>query len=135
MLVGRRWRRIPGLSSCESCLAADGVTFFLPFSGEAILAGEEVFRLRLPPVSTASPELNKHSPLHSCFTLIPFIFHKHNKNKQKRREMTLGVFAYSFIWICRPRGPTFVEKTICVLVSPKRCNSLMNSSSSIVLEK
>lgn len=57
------------------------------------------------------------------------------KQAKTPRNKFLGVFAYSFIWICSPRGPTLVEKTICVLVSPKRCKSVMNSSNSIVLEK
>jgi hypothetical protein len=54
-----------GLSSGEGCLAEDGVPFFRPFSGEAGFVGDEVFRRRLPAVSTASPELRPCLQHHS----------------------------------------------------------------------
>lgn len=111
--------------------------FYALSSGEETLAGDQPIIPRPSPVERASSEMNVVFGIvlrpdgRSPEVRLP----PHPQKKAKTPKMTLGVFAYSFIWICRPRGPTFVEKTICVLVSPKRCRSVMNSSSSIVFVK
>jgi len=143
------------LETISVCLGLRRRNLFLAPPGSGGFAGAGTVFRGCPPANQLSPEIRPHvtgpSPVERASSEVNIYFRycspasgslpeiqrllRTHKNKQKRRELTLGAFAYSSICICRPRGPTFVEKTICVLVSPKRCRSVMNSSSSIVLEK